>query len=204
MTAQTTTNTDPKSGSKGAPAAPPPAATAAPAKSRFTKVGLDRFMFNPNQGCTGVLQGWLLNTVQMPKIARGKGADGLPIEQDWSCYLIKTTAPCKGIDREKKLVDVPVGSEVLIPATFKLSDTFARAAVDPKRVFEVQIEAIKKLKINAGQTMWLYDMGVDMDGAKPRETFSLAAQLAATEVRALLAAPAGAEIAEETPLDTPF
>lgn len=165
--------------------------------SRFTEVGADRFMFNPNKGCTGKLTGYLLNKVEMPDIERGN------TKQEWECFLILTTAPCKGINREKNVVDVPVGSEVLIPGTFKVEDAFAKAAVSTVGCYEVQIVPLGKTDIGKGQTMWLYKMGYDKDSIKPRSNFGPAAELSApAAVKALSAATA--ESAGASGEDIPF
>lgn len=166
--------------------------------SRFTEVGADRFMFNPNKGCTGQLTGWLLNKEKMPDIQRGKET------QEWDAFLVLTTKPSKGLDREGKVVDVPVGSMVLTPATFKLNDVFTKASVHAKLVFEVCIiPKPNKIDIGHGQTMWLYKLGVDKEHPRPREEFGLPALLAPPEnARALPAG--GAEAAVASGEDIPF
>ena len=136
-----TTPSDVK-GQKGQAA--PPAAAASGMDSRFTEVGADRFMFNPNKGSTGALVGYLINRIEMPDIERGKE------KQEWDSLLVKTTRACKGIDRDGKVVDVPVGAEVITPVTFKLNDTFAKAAVHPTKVFEVWIADLTELLEAAG------------------------------------------------------
>jgi len=178
-------------------------------KSRFKEVGLDRFMFNPNKGCTGSLTGYILNVIDMPPIARGKGPDGQPVFQKWFSFLVETTEPCQAIDREKNIVTVPAGQHVLVPSTFKLYDTFAKAAQDPKVCWEVQITPTKKVDIGKGQTMWLYKLGVDMASTKPRQAFGPNAVLTLTAA-ATKQLTAGSDITTETPEevtaadDTPF
>jgi len=182
-------------------AAPPPAAPpAAPPgmESRFTEVGADRFMFNPNKGSTGALVGYLINRIEMPDIERGKE------KQEWDSLLVKTTRACKGIDRDGKVVDVPVGAEVITPVTFKLNDTFAKAAVHPTKVFEVWIEAKKKIDIGHGQTMWLYQLGVDKASVKDRSEFGLPAILGGSTRGALPPAGAGETVGASADENVPF
>lgn len=184
--------------SKAASGKAPPAVDAQKAlDDRFTEVGADRFMFNPNKGCTGKLTGYLLNKIEMPDIERGN------TKQEWECFLILTTAPCKGIDREKNVVDVPVGSEVLIPGTFKVEDAFAKAATSSVGCYEVQIVPLGKQDIGKGQTMWLYKMGYDKKSIKPRSEFGPAAALSAPAAAKALTAGT-AETAGASGEDIPF
>lgn len=135
--------------------------------NRFTKVATDRFMYNPNKGCKKKLIGHLLNLVPMPPLA-GK---------DWNAFLIKTTEVTDGLDRESNIVEVPIDSEVLIPATNKLLAHFERASAHPKVCFEVSIDPIKKIDLGKGKTMWVYDLGVDLKHPKERREFGLAGLL---------------------------
>ena len=77
------------------------------------------------RGAPGSSPGICSNELEMPEIERAGQ------KQEWKCLLIFTTTPCKGIGRDKNVVDVPAGSEVLIPGTFKVEDAFAKAAVSP-------------------------------------------------------------------------
>jgi hypothetical protein len=157
----------------------------------FTEVGADRFMYNPNKGCTGSLQGYLLGKLEMPPIQRGKEPPA-----PWECLLVRTTKPCQGIDRDQKVVDVPVGSDVLTPATFKLDDAFSRAAADPAFCWEVFIAPKKKTEIGHGQTMWLYALGANKNTKKARNDFGVAALLPGADAAGVKALPQGAATAE--------
>ncbi len=128
-------------------------------------------MHNHNQGCDLPLVGYVLNLVRMPPI-KGK---------DWNAFLVKTTEVTKGVDREKNVVEVPIGSEVLIPATYQLTQYLGRAATHEKLVFEVHIEFDKQLDIGAGQKMSLYKIGVDMAAPKLRREFGIAGMLGSVE-----------------------
>jgi hypothetical protein len=162
---------------------------------RFKKIETDRFMFNPNRGCSGALVGYLINEIPMPPIQRGKNPKtGEPIMQDWECFVIYTTETCKGIDREGNVIDVAKGKEVLVPATFQLGQHFTRVAGHPKLCWEVIISPKRKIEIGNGQTMWLYDLGANPNGAKERREFGANAILAAPDAPKAL--PVGQATAE--------
>ena len=181
--------------------APPGASTSVdPSKSLdegFTEVGADRFMFNPNRGCTGKLTGYILNELEMPEIERGN------TKQEWKCLLVFTTKPCKAIGRDKEVHDVPAGAEVLIPGTFRVTDTFAKAATHPSQCYEAQIIPLEKIDIGKGQTMWLYKMGVNKNTIKPRSDFGLAGVLSGPATTKALSAGT-AEAAGSAGEDIPF
>ena len=153
-------------------------------------------MFNPNQGCTGKLTGYLLNVLEMPEIERGA------TKQEWKALLILTTAPCKGIGRDKLVTDVPAGAEVLVPGTFKLSGTFNALAVMPNECYECQIVPLGKADIGHGQTLWQYKLGVDKATVKKRADFGVAGMLApASATKAL---PAAGDTVGGSGEDVPF
>ena len=139
------------------------------ARERFKKIETERYMFNPNKGCTGSLVGYLINLVPMAPIQRGGEV------QEWECFVIKTTEACKALDREGNVIDVPAGAEVLTPATHQLTQHFARVSAHPKFCFEVIIEPKGKINIGHGQTMWRYELGVNPDKTSFRERFSFGA-----------------------------
>jgi hypothetical protein len=127
---------------------------------RFKKIETERYMFNV-QKCWGdlpptdrkALVGYLINIIPMPPIQRGKEM------KDWEALLIKTTEATNVLDREKNVIEVPAGTEVLIPATAKLLERLTKAASHPKAVFEIFIAPKSKIDIGKGQTMWTYDIG---------------------------------------------
>jgi hypothetical protein len=150
------------------------AAAPAPAKKgedRFTKIETERYMYNPNKGCDTRLVGYLLNLLPMPPMMMGGE------EKDWNCFLFRITEPCKVIDREGKVITVPEGSEVLSPATHQLTQFMERVSSRPDLCFEVRVTPKSKLEIGKGQTMWLYDLGINMGDPKPRKAFGPAAML---------------------------
>ena len=147
-------------------------------KSRFTKVITERGMFNPNKGCTGSLVGYLINLEPMPAIQRGN------VKQEWDSFVIMITEPCKAINREGQVIEYPVGSEILTPVTHQLSQNFSRVASHPRLCFEVSITPTKKLDIGKGQTMWIYDLGVNTnkDSVRVRTSFGVHAMLGNPEL----------------------
>jgi hypothetical protein len=159
---------------------PPPAAQngntahAAPAtakgEDRFTKIETERYMYNPNKGCDTPLVGYLLNLLPMPPMVMGGE------EKEWSCFLFRLTEPCKVINREGVVITVPEGSEVLSPATHQLTQYIERVSSRPDLCFELRVAPKSKLNIGKGQTMWLYDLAINMNG-KPRKSFGPAAML---------------------------
>jgi hypothetical protein len=214
MSTATTSSAKHTTGPSASVATPPGTSSPGPStpvtKSRFKEVGLDRYMFNPNKGCTGSLTGYILNIVDMPPIQRGKDPQtGQPIFQKWVSFLVETTEPCQAIDREKNVVTVPKGQHVLVPSTFKLADTFAKASQNPDFCWEVQITPTKKVDIGHGQTMWLYKLGVDMETTRQRKSFGPVAGLAlsAANIKQLTG---GSDVTTEVPSevtaadDTPF
>jgi hypothetical protein len=140
-------------------------------KSRFTVVETERYMYNPNQSKdkTIPLVGYLLNMQVMPDL------DGRP----WEAFLLKITEPTVVINREKEIIKVKTGSEVLIPATYQLEQYFAKVSVSPDKCYEVSINPLKKISVGKAQEMWLYELGINLNPAdiKPRASFGPAAML---------------------------
>jgi hypothetical protein len=140
------------------------AETATEKDDGFVVIQTQRFMYNVEKCKAKALVGYLMNLVPMP-----------PIENRlWHAFVIRTTQPTLGLDREGNVVDVPAGSDVLIPATHELGQFLLKPAFAPKAVYEVRIAAKTKIKISKIRSMWLYDIG-----AKPvpvaRSQFGLAA-----------------------------
>jgi hypothetical protein len=139
--------------------------------AEFREIVTQRYMYNAEL-CQGVpLVGFLLNRIPMPPIKN----------RAWDAFLIRTTRPTQAVDRNKDVVDVPVGSEVLIPATYTLAQFFTKAALSERAVYEVRIEPETKLDIGGGQSMWQYKLA-----AKPnpsdRRSFGMAAVLGAPQL----------------------
>lgn len=159
---------------------------------RFKKIETDRYMFNANKG-SKILVGYLINLIPMAPI---KG-------REWEAFVVKLTEPCLALDREKNLVEVPVGGEVLIPATHQLAQHFQRVATQPNAVYEVMIEPKKKIDIGAGQSMWTYELGANANAKsiKNRNQFGTAALLGFTDPAVVNALPAKGQTTAES-IDT--
>ena len=150
--------------------------------AEFQEIVTQRYMYNagkchaPNHDGEMLpvpLRGYMLNLVQMPPI-RGRA---------WSAILIKTTKLTLAVGRDKKVVPVAVGSEVLIPATYELMQFLAHAATNETRVFEVRITPDVKIEIGGGQSMWTYKLGAKPK-ALPRAQFGLTAVLSPPQLPA--------------------
>lgn len=152
----------------------------------FVRIVTDRYMYNADRCKELPLVGWLLNRLSMPPINN----------RPWTAFLIRTTRPCKVVDREDNIVEVPAGSEVLIPATYTLGAVLEKAAASPDQVYEVRILPNVKVDIGGGQSMWTYDLRAKPK-PRPRKEFGLAAVLAPT---ALLPQHVSGQSGEEGPL----
>ena len=139
--------------------------------AQFQKIATTRYMYNAEKCGKAPLVGYLLNLLDMPPIERG----GKMVP--WSAFLIKTTRPTRAVDRDKDVVEVPAGSEVLIPATFELASFFTKAATNEDKIFEVKIIPEKQIDIGKGQKMWSFDLAAKPEPMR-RAKFGLAAVLA--------------------------
>jgi len=175
-----------------------PEETPAATPSRFQQIATERFMFNAQKCYADLpaaqrlpLVGYLLNMIPMPPI---KG-------REWEACVVRTTEPCNVVNREKQVIKVDAGSEVLIPATDQISRFLAKAATHPGMVFEVSIRPNKKIDIGGGQTMWTYDLGANPRPI-PRTKFGVAGLLeGAGDAPALPAAGGEAAAGDD---DIPF
>lgn len=138
----------------------------------FTKIVTQRYMYQAERCKEAKLVGYLLNQIDMPPIERAG------VAQPWSAFVIKTTKPTKGVNREDEVVDVEIGAEILIPATVQLTQFLSKAAVNERNVFEVRIIPDKKIDIGKGQTMWQYDLAAKFEQPIPRARFGFAAIVA--------------------------
>lgn len=142
--------------------------TAAPENDGFVTIQTQRYMYNVEKCRAKALVGFLMNLVAMPPM------EDAGVARAWHAFVIRTTKPTLGIDREGNVVDVPEGSDVLIPATHELGQFLLKPAYAPKAVYEVRIQAKNKIKISKIRSMWLYEIA-----AKPqpvaRSQFGLAA-----------------------------
>lgn len=148
-----------------------PAETKPAMNERFKKIETERYMYSPNGGCLDPLVGYLINLIAMPPIK----------DRDWNAFVIRTTEETKVLDRDKKLITAPKGSEVLIPATYQLVQILEKASLQPDRVYEVFIKPSKKIPVGGGQTMWTFELGADMAKPLPRGKFGPSAMLGGSE-----------------------
>lgn len=130
-------------------------ATEAPSDNDgFVTLETRRYMYNVDKCKEKPLQGFLLNMSAMSPM---RDSDGT--ERPWYAFVIRTTAPTLGINREGELVDVPADSIVLIPATHELTQFLMRPAFDPERIWEVKIKPSKKIGLDRRRQMWVFDLG---------------------------------------------
>lgn len=125
---------------------------------RFRKIETESYMFNAEKTFMAMppkerlpLTGYLIGLQDMPPI---KG-------REWKAAVILTTEPVNVLDRDKKVVKVPAGSRVLVPATWQLEQHLTKAAMNQKLVYEVQISPNKKIDIGGGQTMWTFNIAAN-------------------------------------------
>ena len=120
------------------------------ASGEFVELRLDRTIYKPESTGSAVLQGYIVDLMDMPPIKQGK------MERPWQAFLFRTTAPTKGVDREGTVVDVAADEEIIIPSTFQLHQGLSRFSRDPEKMFEAAILPKEKIDIGGGQTMWTF------------------------------------------------
>jgi hypothetical protein len=181
------------------------AGTAAPVTyaddAEFREIATERFMYNADKCKETPLVGHLLNLLPMPPLDTGKDPKtGLPVMRDWSAFLIRTTRPVLAINRDKEVITVPPGSEVLIPATYELQQFVSKAATAPEVCFEVRIAPSKKIELGHGQKMWLYKLAAKAV-PNPRRAFGLTAVLAPHQLPARTPVPNEPDVSGPTGSD---
>lgn len=98
------------------------------------------------------LAGFIIDLIDMPPIPQGRNEPA----RDWQAFVFKATYKTKGSDREKNIVDVEPGEEVIIPATFQIQAALARFARDPKVMHEIALQPKAKIDIGGGKNFWTY------------------------------------------------
>jgi len=134
--------------------------------SRFKKINTERVFYNTEKCKDKPLIGYLFSMIDVPSKNR-----------PFQAFLIRTTEPTLGIDREGNIIDVPVGTDMLIVASHTLQQHLTRAAF-AKSVYEISIQPTKKIPIGGGQTMWLYDIEVNQERVFDRSSFGVVAAIA--------------------------
>lgn len=142
------------------------AAAMAKDDAEFVEIITQRYMYNAEMCKEVPLTGYLLNRLPMPPIKN----------RNWDAFLIRTTRPTKAVDRDGNVVEVIVGREVLIPATFTLASVMSKASQNPDACYEVRIQPTKKIDIGGNQEMWEYSLAAKPNPRK-RASFGLAAVL---------------------------
>ena len=171
--------------------------------AEFRQIATERFMYKADECRETPLVGFLLNLLPMPPLKSGTDPKtGLPIMREWSAFLIRTTRPVKAVNRDKQVVTVSPGSEVLIPATYELQQFVTKAASAPDVVFELKISPKKKIELKHGQKMWLYELAAK-PMPKPRREFGLTAVLAPHQLPAHSPQPNEPDVASDS-TDIPF
>jgi len=158
---------DTKTDTKNAPTdAEIRAAAMAKDDAEFVEIITQRYMYNAELCKEVPLTGYLLNRLPMPPIKN----------RNWDAFLVRVTRPTKAVDRDGNVVEVAVGREVLIPATFTLHSVMSKASQNPDACYEVRIQPTNKIDIGGGQEMWEYSLAAKPNPRK-RSTFGLAAVL---------------------------
>lgn len=121
------------------------------ASGEFVELRLERTIYKPESTGSAVLQGYIVDLMDMPPIKSGKDK-----ERPWQAFLFRTTAPTKGVDREGNVVDVATDEEIIIPSTFQLHQGLSRFSRDPEKMFEAAVLPKEKIDIGGGQTMWTF------------------------------------------------
>lgn len=151
------------------------------ASGDFVELRLDRTIYKPEATGSAVLQGYIIDLMDMPPIKQGK------VERAWQAFSLLTTAATKGVDREGNVVDVAADEEIIIPSTFQLHQGLSRFSRDPEKMFEAAILPKEKIDIGGGQTMWTFRVALGKKTMKREGGYVLGGK-AEGDVKAL---PAG-------------
>jgi hypothetical protein len=144
--------------------------------AEFREIATQRFMYKSDECKATPLVGYLLNLLPMAPMKMSDGE-----MREWSAFLIRTTRPVLAFNRDKQIETVPVGSEVLIPATYELLQFVQKAATAENVVFEVRIQPSKKIPLGGVQKMWLYSLAAK-PVPQPRNKFGLTAVIAPNQL----------------------
>lgn len=120
------------------------------ASGDFVELRLERTIYKPEATGSAILQGFIIDLLDMPPIKQGK------VERPWQAFLFRTTAPTKGVDREGNVVDVGSDEEIIIPSTFQLHQGLSRFARHEDKMFEAAVLPKEKIDIGGGQSMWTF------------------------------------------------
>ena len=158
----------------------------------WTEVGERLALYQADKGKGGLVQGLLLALRTMPP-AMGK---------PWQAFIVELTAPCAVTDRTEDGRDIrrgaDVGERILVPATTKLLEHFARAAMHPQYAFEVRFKPAGTQKTPRG-AMIVFKMA-----RNPKPVLRNAEQRALALEAAAPAAPQLPAASAETDADLRF
>ena len=129
---------------------------------RFKKIETQRFMYSPERCFGFAVTGYAIGREDMKPIDMGKNPkDGSPIMRDWSCIIVRLTQDTKATNRDKNIIDVYVGQNVLVPTNFQIENFLSQHATHPTRVFEVFISPKNQIDLGGGKKLWDFDLGVN-------------------------------------------
>lgn len=134
------------------------AAAAAEDDGAWVEVGVDQPMYKFPEKAGGVLQGHLLDEIQMPDFQQ-KGDDGQMQTKSWSAFVIRLTRPahCQAPNAQKgsSLVEYPAGTEVLVGLSAKMKDM--RRFLLENKIVEVRLTNKGEIKLDNGRRMQAFD-----------------------------------------------
>lgn len=110
---------------------------------------LERLMWKPESCGQFPVIGHIVSINDMPEADRADNPD-------WRAFVVALTQDTYGIGRDKKVVKVKAGSEVIVPANWELSTNLARFALDPNEVHELGIVVKSRDDIGGGKKMWRF------------------------------------------------
>ncbi len=93
--------------------------------------------------------GYIISINDMPQADRADNPD-------WKAFVIRTTHETRGVDRNKNVVQVKAGTEIVVPANYELAVNLARFALDADNMHELGIVARDRTDIGGGKKMWRF------------------------------------------------
>lgn len=135
-------------------------------KSRFTKVITDRPMYRVDKCGDMPLVGRLLGLGAMPKAQLTEQQKRAGQTGEWNAYVILTTEPTLTCKADGPAEKTPVGVEVLLGESAKLTEL--RKFLFHDKIIEVSITTTGKVDLKGGKTMRTYDILADFEGTIPR------------------------------------
>ena len=118
----------------------------------FAITGGLRPIVSPELMMDNPVVGWIVTRQEMPDRDDGTA---------WSAFLVQLTGPCKAVDRgENEIIEVPAGSEVIIPISGALRNNreLQIAALDPARVYLGIFSVSGQVNVGKPSPMWAFDV----------------------------------------------